>query len=401
MPHIGFDRPLDGVRVIDLSRLLPGPFCSLLLADMGADIIKIEAPPGGDYARWYPPLVADGAYGAIFASVNRSKRSVALNLKADGAVDALLKLVADADVVLESFRPGVAERLGVGFDACREVNDSIIYCAITGFGQDGPLSKRAGHDLGYLALSGALEQTGPPDAPQMPGFQLADIAGGALYATSAISTALYQVARGGGDGGVFLDISMTEGALSFHLPVQAHVAAGGTVRRGREMLTGGLPCYRIYRTADGRHLAVGALEPKFWAAFAAAIELPDLASDGHATGEDAQRVIDTVQARLEEHDLDHWREVLAGVDCCVEPILSPAEVREHPQHQARDVFFEIGDGAVAQAQTATPLTPAAVRGGDATVAPKLGEHGEEVLREAGLDDDAIARLVGSGALVVP
>lgn len=396
MAHIGFDQPLDGIRVLDLSRLLPGPFCSLLLADMGADVIKVEGPPGGDYARWYPPLV--GEYGAFFASINRNKRSIALDLKNPDAARLLLRLVERCDVVLESFRPGVAERLGVGYEACTRVNPAIVYCAVTGFGQDGPLARRAGHDLGYLALSGPLEQTGTADGPPViPGFQLADIAGGALYAATAICSALFQAARTA--QGAYLDIAMTEGALSLHLPLHGMLAAGSPPRRGHDMLTGGLPCYRLYTTADQRQLAVAALEPKFWAAFVAAIGLPELAADGLASGPDAQRVIATVQARLAQRPLADWTALLSQIDCCVEPVLTPAEVVEHPQHRARGVFFDIeGPDGQPVPQTATPLTPQAGRE-IMRPAPRMGEHTREVLLELGLASEEIDHLAESGAVV--
>ncbi len=238
MAHRQFGTPLRGVRVLDLSRLLPGPFCSLLLADMGADVVKVEAPEGGDYARWYPPLVEGGGYGAFFGAINRGKRSLALDLKHPQGREAFLRLVAVADVVLESFRPGVLGRLGLDWEVLRGVNGGLVMCAISGHGQDGPYAQRAAHDMNVLAISGVLDQIGEAGGrPVVPGIQAADVAS-ALYAATAISAALVQRARTG--EGAYLDMSMGEAALAFHIPVQAECAArGGEVARGEDLLSGG------------------------------------------------------------------------------------------------------------------------------------------------------------------
>ena len=246
--------------------LVPGPFCTLLLADMAADVIKVEDTRGGDYARYYPPMVGD--FGAFFASVNRNKRSITLNLKSAEGVEIARKLAAESDVVIESFRPGVMANLGVGYDDLKAVNPSLVYCSISGYGQTGPFAKRAGHDLNYMAHAGLLDQNGAT-SPNVPGFQLADIAGGALYAALGITSALFRRERTG--VGAHLDISMTEGALSLAIPALATISAGGEAPRGQGMLTGGIAAYNVYETRDERYLAVGSLEPKFWAGFVQAI----------------------------------------------------------------------------------------------------------------------------------
>lgn len=394
MAHRQFGTPLRGVRVLDLSRLLPGPFCSLLLADMGADVVKVEAPEGGDYARWYPPLVEGGGYGAFFGSINRGKRSLALDLKHPQGREAFLRLVAGADVVLESFRPGVLGRLGLDWEVLRGVNRGLVMCAISGHGQDGPYAQRAAHDMNVLAISGVLDQIGEARGrPVVPGIQAADVAS-ALYAATAISAALVQRARTG--EGAYLDVSMGEAALAFHIPVQAECAArGGDLGRGEDLLSGGVPCYGVYETGDGRYLSVGALEPMFWGRFLGVIGLTEFASQGLSTGEDGEAVRRAVAKRIAEEPLAVWQARFAGVDACVEPVLTPSEVRAHPQFAARGVFFEVGG----LPQVATPLLDLEGRGG-VLAPPGLGAHGPEVLTEAGFSAEEIAGLVACGAVAL-
>ena len=258
--------PLEDLRVLDLSRLLPGPFCSLLLADCGADVIKVEDTGIGDYARWSPPFhegVEKSASGALFLALNRNKRSIRVNLKSDEGRELLLKLAQDADIVLESFRPGVLDRLGVGYEALKAVNSGIVYCAISGYGQDGPYAQRAGHDLNYLATAGLLGLTGDVGGPPVQSAaQIADIGAGSLMAAFAILAAIRERDRSG--EGQSIDISMTDGSLAWMVMPSAVALAGGKPpRRGEGELAGGLVCYRPYECKDG-WVSMGALEPKFW-----------------------------------------------------------------------------------------------------------------------------------------
>ncbi len=288
---------LEGVTVLDLSRLLPGGYCSLLLADAGADVIKVEDTGMGDYVRWAPPFYGSdeqqglGTRSGLYLALNRGKRSIRLDLKTDEGRDALLRLVRDADVLLESFRPGVLDRLGVGYETLKAENPKIIYCAITGYGLTGPNVTRAGHDTNYLALGGLLGLTGATDGPPVSAAgQIADIGGGGLMATFGILAALWERERSG--EGQLVDVSMTDGAQSWLAMVAgAYFADGKVPVRGQEMLNGGVACYLPYECADG-WISCGALEPKFWQAFCAGTGREDLlqhqfakpGSEGHARG---------------------------------------------------------------------------------------------------------------------
>jgi crotonobetainyl-CoA:carnitine CoA-transferase CaiB-like acyl-CoA transferase len=374
-------RPLEGIRVLDLTRLLPGPFATLVLADLGADVVKIEAPNIGDYMRAMPP--AKGGVSGGFWAVNRDKRSAVIDLKKADGVAAFLTMVEKADVVIDSFRPGVMDRLGVGYSTLRERNPAIVLCSISGYGQTGPMRAAAGHDINYLGLGGVLAMGGERDgAPGVPGVQIADLAGGALWAVSGICAALFGRQRTG--EGEHIDISMTEGAMALLAPHFGYLDAGaGVMTRGRNLLNGGWACYGVYRTADDKWLSVGALEPKFWLAFNAAIgrraSLADLGPDPAVQ----EQVRAELTAIIAAKTRDQWAEILAGVDCCVEPVYEADEIAEHPLHRAREVFFSQTDSEAGEvAGMRMPIgEPSRAR-----TAPRLGEHTAEVLAEYGVDD---------------
>ncbi|HTC73043.1 MAG TPA: CoA transferase, partial [Solirubrobacteraceae bacterium] len=295
--------PLEGIRVLDLSRLLPGGFCSLLLADFGADVVKVEDTGMGDYIRWSPPYYEgahDSAKSALFLSLNRNKRSIRLNLKSEDGREALLELVRDADVVLESFRPGVLDRLGVGYERMRERNPGIVFCAISGYGQDGPKRDASGHDMNYLGLIGLLGLTGERGGgPVQAAGQIADLGGGALMAAFGIMAALRErdgsAEKPGSGEGQLVDVSMSDGALSWLAMVAAAHFADGTVpHRGDLPLAGALICYRPYECADG-WVSLGALEPKFWQAFCRGVGREDLvAKQFERPGSDAHAEVETI-----------------------------------------------------------------------------------------------------------
>ncbi|HEX9101272.1 MAG TPA: CaiB/BaiF CoA-transferase family protein [Polyangia bacterium] len=378
--------PLRGVRVLDLSRLIPGPFCTLILSDLGASVDKLEDPHVGDYMRVFPPTKR-GLSGR-FNALNRDKRSLCLDLKKPAGRDALLKLAQHYDVVVESFRPGVLDKLGVGFAALSRQNPRLVMLSISGYGQDGPFRDKAGHDLNYVATAGVLGLAGPPDRPPpTPAIQLADIAGGALFGAVGILAALYERERTG--RGQQVDVSMCEGALAFMIPDLGNYDASGTPpKRGGELLNGGGAMYGVYATKDGRFLSVGALEPKFWAAFNEAIGRPVDHSELVADAAGQERVRAEIQAILATKTRDEWEAIFSG-DVCVEPVLSADELAAHPQHRARGMFFEL-DGLT---QTRTPFGSAAGH----RPPPSLGGDGPAILREAGFSDGEIEALKTGGA----
>jgi alpha-methylacyl-CoA racemase len=385
---------LDDVRVLDLTRLLPGPFCTVLLADFGADVIKVEDTAGGDYMRWMPPLV--DAYSAMFHPLNRNKRSIAIDLKNPLGREAFLRLAATADVVVESFRPGVMERLGIGFADLREANPRLVLCSISGYGQDGPFRDRAGHDLNYAAVAGVLLLGGNAEGPPaMPGLQVGDLGGGALDAALAIMIALHHAARTG--KGQHCDVSMVDGLISWAgVHASQLFATGEAPGPGDGMLTGRYPCYRIYACADG-YLSVGALEPKFWRAFVDVIGVPELAGSGLVDGEEGQRTVAAVEAVLRTRTRAQWEAALAGHDVCVEPVLDVGETFEHPQVRSRGMRVDAGDGRPT-AQTGFPIRLMDSPAGYRRAAPGYGEHTEEVLTEAGYAADQLASLRAAGAI---
>jgi alpha-methylacyl-CoA racemase len=359
----------------------------MALADMGADVVKVEDPGAGDYMRRLPPL--QGEMGGRFLAVNRNKRSLVLDLKAERGREAFLRMVERADAVVESFRPGVLDRLGIGYEAMRARQRGIVLCSISGYGQTGPYRDRAGHDLNYLALAGVLAMGGEAEGkPGMPGAQIADLAGGALWGATALLAALVGRQRTG--EGRHLDISMTDGALALlAAELGSGFAAGRAPTRGQEALSGGLASYSIYETSDGRYLSVGALEPKFWTSFNKAIGRVPSLSDLDPSPAIQARVKGEVQAILRTRTRDEWAEVLAEADCCCEPVLEPEELPAHPLHVARRTFFEIdGNDRGSIPQVRTPVgEPTAIR-----PPPAHGEHSAEVLAEYGFSDDEIREL---------
>jgi alpha-methylacyl-CoA racemase len=393
--------PLDGLTVLDLSRLLPGPFCSLLLADFGADVIKVEDTGMGDYVRWSPPYyegAAETAKSALFLALNRGKRSIRINLKSGPGKDALLRLVAGADVLIESFRPGVLDRLGVGYERLREVNPGLVYCAISGYGQDGPNRDRSGHDMNYLGLNGILGLTGDPDGPPVQAAaQIADIGGGSLMAAVGILIALRERERSG--QGQLVDCSMFDGALSWLAMVAAEAFASGRgARRGELPLAGRFVCYRPYACADG-HVSLGALEPKFWSAWCEGVGRPDLVS--HQFEAPGSETHQAVEAIFRERTREQWRAFASEHDCCLEPVLDLDEVLDSELVRAREMVVAIDQPGVAQPvrQLGAPIklsrTPADT---GRAPGPELGEHTDQVLAAAGFSEAEIGALHEAGAI---
>ncbi len=385
--------PLHGVRILDLTRLLPGPFATLVLADLGADVVKVEDPAGADWLRWLPPV--SGEQSDAFHALNRNKRSLSLDLRRPEGAAAFLRLARRADAIVESFRPGVMDRLGIGWGRLREENPRIVLCSISGFGQDGPYALRAGHDLDYCAYAGVLATNGPPERPIPLGVQVADVAGGSWPAVAGILAALLR-ARATGEG-AHVDVSMTEGALAMLAMAHGMASGRGSPIGRAELLTGGSACYGVYRTKDGRHVALGALEPKFFAGFCAAVGRPDLAErqlDDGGAGPRAQ-----LEAIFAGRTRDEWAAFALAHDVCLAPVLEGDEPKDDPQLRARGAFVKVPSPREGR-EIPGIASPVRLRGEAAPLrpAPALGEQGAEVLSEAGFSPGEVEALRAAGVL---
>jgi crotonobetainyl-CoA:carnitine CoA-transferase CaiB-like acyl-CoA transferase len=383
--------PLASLKVLDFSTLLPGPFASLLLADMGAEVLRIESPTRMDLLRVLPPH--DQGVSASHAYLNRNKRSLALDLKQPEALAVIKQLLQDHDIVLEQFRPGVMERLGLGYEALKTINPKLIYVSITGYGQTGPYKDRAGHDLNYLALAGLSSYTGRADSGPVPlGMQVADIAGGSLHGVIGLLAAV--IARQQTGQGQHIDVSMTDCAFSLNAMAGAgYLACGVEPGREEQMLNGG-SFYDYYRSRDGRWLSVGSLEPAFMQQLCWALGRPELAAQGLSPKPEQQQALkNELKMEFEKHDFAELCELFAGVDACVEPVLSLGEAVRHPQLKARGVVTEVprGDGTN-QAQMACPLKFSEGLPEPRFIGAAVGEHTDQVLGELGFSVERIAEL---------
>ena len=394
---------LSDVRVLDLSRLLPGGFCSLLLADFGAEVLKVEDTGMGDYIRWSPPYYEgadDSAKSALFLALNRGKRSIRLDLKSEAGKEVLLRLVREYDVLLESFRPGVMERLGVGYERLREENPGLVYCAISGYGQHGPYTARSGHDMNYLGRGGLLDLTGELDGPPVQSAgQIADLGGGALMAAFGIMAALRERERSG--EGQLVDVSMFDGSLAWLAMVAAQYLADGAVpRRGGLPLAGGLICYRPYACADG-WVTLGALEPKFWQEWCRGVGRADLIEKQfEGPGSDAHAEVASI---FLERTREDWQAFASEYDCCLEPVLDLDEALDSELVRAREMVVELDQpGAAAPVRLlGVPVKLSRTPGAPAGPGPVLGEHTREVLSSLGYSDEEIAALLEAGTAAGP
>ncbi|AKJ09417.1 carnitine dehydratase [Streptomyces incarnatus] len=360
--------PLSGVRVVELAGIGPGPFAAMLLADLGADVVRVDRPGG-------PGLGIDPAYDVT----NRNKRSVVVDLKAPDGPARVLDLAERADILIEGYRPGVAERLGVGPEACHARNPRLVYGRMTGWGQDGPLADRAGHDVAYIALTGTLGMTGRPDEPPVfPANLLGDYAGGSLYLVVGVLAALHH-ARVTGTGQV-VDAAIVDGTAHLSAMIHGMLAAGGWQdRRGANLLDGGCPYYGTYETADGKYMAVGALEGRFYAEFLRLLGLDDLApahKDWSRWGELRERVA----ARFKSRTRDEWTALFEGTDACVAPVLSLREAPHHPHLAARGTFTDHAGLTQPAPAPRFSATPTRVRTGPALP----GADTEAVARDWGI-----------------
>ncbi|WP_027717511.1 CaiB/BaiF CoA transferase family protein [Desulfovirgula thermocuniculi] len=383
-------RLLENMKVLDLTRLLPGGYATMLLADLGAQVLKVEDTVAGDYMRDLGPRL--GEMSVWYHAINRNKKSVRLNLKSPDGREIFLRLVREYDVLVESFRPGVMERLGLGYRELAEINPRLVYCSLTGFGQSGPHSQRPCHDINCLALAGALALTGQRDGPPIPpGVQVADL-GGALTAAVGILAAYVRSAATG--QGAYLDVAMLDVAVSWMtLYLTQYLAGAGEPRRGEEFLNGGLPCYGVYRTGDGRFVAVGNLEPKFWENFCRAAGRPDLIPLQFARDGEARRRVEEFFARLTRAEIE---ELFGRADTCLEPVLEVGEVPQHPQVKARNILIE------QPAEGGTIITvglPLKIQGAGVLPvreAPAPGQHTREVLLSLGYSEEEVGQFLATG-----
>lgn len=389
--------PLSSLKVLDFSALLPGPFGTMILADLGADVLRVESPTRPDMVRMLPPM--EEGISAVHGYLNRSKRSVGVDLKKPEGVEVIKRLVKDYDIIVEQFRPGVMDKLGVGYEALKAINPGLIYCSITGYGQDGPYRNRAGHDLNYLAIAGMTSYNGRKSTGPAPmAFQVADVAGGSCHAVMGVLAAVIH--RNATGEGQHVDISMTDAAFSMH----ALTAPGALIEKndpGLEttQLNGG-SFYDCYETKDGRYFSVGGLEPQFFMQFCNAIGRPELAGKGLAM--EPSIVAETkreIGEAMKEKTFAEWEQIFAEIDSCTEPVLTFSEACEHPQIRARNMVVEVETpGGKKQKQVASPFRFSATPPEYRFSGTGLGTHTEEVLRESGFSDEEIDALRKSRAV---
>ncbi|HUF38167.1 MAG TPA: CaiB/BaiF CoA-transferase family protein [Anaerolineales bacterium] len=378
--------PLTSTRILDLSRLLPGPYATQLLADLGAEVIKIETPRLGDYARMAPDTIGGDA---MFRMINRGKKSAAVNYRNNQGREIFLKLAERADVVLETFKPGSMDRWGIGYEALKMVNPSIILCSISGYGQAGPYRDRVGHDLNYIAVGGLLGLTGEPGAPPSPpGVQTADLAS-ATFAALNILAALLERGRTG--EGRHLDVAMLDPVVHWTVPTigSEYFGTGRAPVRGRLPLTGAWPCNRVYRTRDDRFMALAALEPPFWSEFCRIVDRPDLLPKAFDSA-----AIPDVEGIMARKNQAEWLAVFEGIEIPLDPVLDYEEMLAHPQVQARGLVRPPEEGGIPELRSPFPFPPAE------GAAPGLGQDTHRVLLEAGYSEEEIIGLDGKGVIKI-
>jgi crotonobetainyl-CoA:carnitine CoA-transferase CaiB-like acyl-CoA transferase len=372
--------PLQGIRILDLTRLLPGPFCSLMLADMGATVIKVEDTAIGDYLRWGTKLVTE-TQTINFMALNRNKQSIKLNLKPKEGKEVFTRLVQSADVVLDGFRPGRLDRLGVGYEAMSQLNPRIIYCAISGYGQDGPYKDRAGHDLNYMARAGLLDLFGKRGGePIVPAAQIADLTGAYLAAIGVLSAVIGRATSGHGQ---FVDISMMDGVWPWMvLFLPQYWADGQSIRRGELPLGGALACYNVYECQDGLWLSLGALEPQFWTTFCRMAGHEEWIEHQRDSGDAGEPLRAALRDLFKTKTRAAWLEFFADADVCIEPVQTVADATDDPHMRQRGMILEVEQpGAGIVREIASPLKLSAIREARREPSPEYGQHTEQILRE--------------------
>ncbi len=387
---------LQGIKVLDLSMYLPGPLCSQILADFGAEVIKIEEI-NGEWGRWVEPLL--GRQSARFYSVNRNKKSVGLNLKTEKGREVFIKLLEKTDVLIEQFRPGVMKKLGLDYDELKKINKGLIHCAITGYGYSGPFKYIAGHDLNYLSIAGITGLTGSSDEPSMSAVQMADIGGGSLYSVIAILMALR--AREVTGEGQFCDISMTDGAISLLSYTLGEWSGKGELPdRGSEMLTGGYACYNIYKTRDNKFISLGAIEDKFWRNFCIRIDRPAYIQLQWIK-EQQKGMIDDIKALFIDKTREEWLEIFGDLDICLTPVLTLEEMAKHPHVKGREMLINLPnyqDSGQDLFLAGIPIKLSSTPGEIKVQFPEVGQHTTAILLEAGYNETEIGKLKEQGII---
>lgn len=384
--------PLKGVKVLDLSRLLPGPLCTMILADLGAEVIKVEDHMGGDYIRWIEPQMKH--QNPSFYALNRNKKSIRLNLRDEEGKGIFKKLVKSADVVLETFRPGVMDRLGLGWRQLQKINPGLIYCSLTGYGQDGPYKDLPGHDLNYLSIAGVLSMMETQAGrPVLAGIPIADIGGGALPAAIAILGALYGKRCTG--VGQFLDVSMVDGLnffLSFGMP--QYMVDRDLKRIANDWINGGYAFYNVYQASDGAYLALGCVEEKFWRNFCKGIEREELITEMFSPEPRRSEIISEVAEIFMRKSSTDWIEFFKGHDVCITRVHNFEEALNDPHIKHRGLWFMQDDSLEGQIpQMAFPVKFSAIEPGWQSSPPLLGEHTAEVLSQLGYNAEEIKDLI--------
>ncbi|HWP96501.1 MAG TPA: CaiB/BaiF CoA-transferase family protein [Syntrophomonadaceae bacterium] len=391
--------PLEGCRVLDLSQYLPGPLCSQILADFGAEVIKIE-DVGGEQGRYLAPIM--GKESSRFYTVNRNKKSLGVNLKSEEGRMIFKDLIRTADVLIEQFRPGAMEKLGLSYEVLKQENPALIHCAITGYGHTGPWRLTGGHDLNYLSITGITGLNGRADEPGLCASQIADIGGGTLYGVIAVLLAL--LARSQTGKGQFCDVAMADGAFSMLCYTLGEWAGISKLpQRGGELLTGGYACYNVYRTQDERYLSLGAIEPKFWEGFCQRVDRPNFIPL-HYNREKQSAMIQEIQGMIAAKTLEQWLQVFDGLDICLTPVLDLEEVTRHPQLNAREMIVKLEnvnntgkDVFLAGVPVKLSETPGVLN----LKFPELGEHGVELLHSLGYDQVRIDDLIAKKIIAAP
>jgi crotonobetainyl-CoA:carnitine CoA-transferase CaiB-like acyl-CoA transferase len=390
-------RTLDGVRVLDLTRLLPGDYCTMLLGDMGAEVIKIEEPSLGDYIRWIPPLIK--GQSVYHLMLNRNKKSVKLNLKSEKGKEIFYKLVERSDVVIECFRPGVAKRLGIDYKSVSKVNQRVVYCSMSGYGQDGPYRDLPGHDVNYIGYGGILGITGPSGgAPVIPGVQIADLTTGLMTATAILAALLARERMGRGQ---YVDVSFLDAVASLIvLPAAFYVGDGRPPKRGEWLLNGGFPCYSVYEAKDGKYITIGCLEEEFWANLCRTLNVTYFIKYQYTT-DDAKlkEMFRTIKKIFKTRTLKEWIKFLSKEDVPCGPVYDMDEVFKDPQILHRKTVLEVEYPGVGRIkQLGTPMkfseTPCEIR----SPPPSFGEHTEEILKWLGYAEAEILDLKQEGVM---